>query len=584
MRRYSTLLFAVFLSASAFSQSVVQTWVRQYTAPGATYYNGPLMAKDASGDVYVATSTNMYTSQADFLLLKYNASGVLQWTVTYNSPGNNDDELEAITVDGSGNIIVAGYSRVFDANSSHSVLSTVKYSSAGSLLWAVQTRTGQIDNEARAITTDATGNIYIAGTTIDTTAFAYDYLVLKLNAAGVQQWVATYNGSANQIDWANAIAVDATGNVYVTGQSMGEVVRRNGLFGIIQIIQTGYDYETIKYGPTGQALWSQRYYSAVANYADIPTGLVLDGADNVYVTGSANNVGTTVSYNSSGTLLWTAQGTISQNNTAIALDPSGNVITAGLTTAGNTLTYLVAKYTSGGALTWAQSYYAGPYVFTEVGPSVSMAIDKQSNIYIAGETITSGGAATSSFNYATVEFASSGTQAWAVIYNGPSNVGDIPSALVLYQANVIGGIINYPSLYVTGVADITGTTGPGHLTTIRYNQQQVNHAPALTSAQPDLLNAEGLNASLTTSLCNYPNPVRGTTTIAYSLPNDSHVTLQVYDQSGRTVATLLNEDQLAGPHSVPFRAGRLSAGVYVYRIFATSPQGNLGATKQMVVE
>ena len=203
-------------------------------------------------------------------------------------PGNNDDELEAINVDGSGNIILSGYSKYIDGSGSHGVLSTVKYNASGTRLWAVQIRTGQIDNEARAIATDAAGNIYIAGTTIDTTAFAYDYLVLKLNASGVQQWVATYNGTAGQIDWARAIAVDATGNVYVTGQSMGELVRRNGPFGTLQIIQTGYDYVTIKYDPTGQTLWTERYYSSVGNTSDIPTGLVLDGADNVYVTGSAN--------------------------------------------------------------------------------------------------------------------------------------------------------------------------------------------------------------------------------------------------------------------------------------------------------
>ena len=212
-----------------------------------------------------------------------------------------------------------------------------------------------------------------------------------------------------------------------------------------------------------------------------------------------------------------------------------------------------------------------------------MAIDRQSNIYIAGETITSGQATNAAFNYATVAFSSTGTQIWAVVFNGPSNVGDIPSALVLYQATVIGGIITYPAIYVTGVADITGTTGPGHLTTLRYTQQMVNQL-ALASAQPDLLSSEDLNTSLTTSLLNYPNPFHGTTNIVYTLPHDSHVTLQVYDQSGRTVATLLNEEEAAGPHSVPFKASRLSSGVYVYRVVATSPQGNLASTKQMIIQ
>lgn len=65
---------------------------------------------------------------------------------------------------------------------------------------------------------------------------------------------------------------------------------------------------------------------------------------------------------------------------------------------------------------------------------------------------------------------------------------------------------------------------------------------------------------------NYPNPFNPTTTIRFTLPRASHVTLTLYDVLGRQVLTLLNSTRPAGVHEVPVRAGDISSGTYVYRI------------------
>jgi Secretion system C-terminal sorting domain len=80
---------------------------------------------------------------------------------------------------------------------------------------------------------------------------------------------------------------------------------------------------------------------------------------------------------------------------------------------------------------------------------------------------------------------------------------------------------------------------------------------------------------------NYPNPFNPSTTIVYELPQNSHVTLDVYDMMGKRVATLVNEDEGAGKYNVQFSSGKynLASGIYVYSLRA----GNFAATKKFIL-
>jgi hypothetical protein len=85
-----------------------------------------------------------------------------------------------------------------------------------------------------------------------------------------EEWVVRYNGPGNGDDYAQAIATDPGGNVYVTGYSDG-----NG---------TAYDYATLKYDRDGNQLWIMRY-NGPGNGDDYAFNMVVDPAGNVYVTG-----------------------------------------------------------------------------------------------------------------------------------------------------------------------------------------------------------------------------------------------------------------------------------------------------------
>jgi hypothetical protein len=78
---------------------------------------------------------------------------------------------------------------------------------------------------------------------------------------------------------------------------------------------------------------------------------------------------------------------------------------------------------------------------------------------------------------------------------------------------------------------------------------------------------------------NYPNPFNPSTVISYSIPMSTLVTLKVYDVLGRQVATLVNEQQAPGLHSITLNAGELASGVYFYQLQA----GNTVQAKKLMV-
>ncbi|HET7153310.1 MAG TPA: T9SS type A sorting domain-containing protein [Candidatus Kapabacteria bacterium] len=78
---------------------------------------------------------------------------------------------------------------------------------------------------------------------------------------------------------------------------------------------------------------------------------------------------------------------------------------------------------------------------------------------------------------------------------------------------------------------------------------------------------------------NYPNPFRGTTNIEFRLPNNSNVTLSVYNALGEEIATLVNGNEDLGEHNTTFNAENLQSGIYFYRLMA----GKFSQTGKMTV-
>jgi len=208
-----------------YSAAGARQWVVEYDGGGNRSAEIISIAVDNSGNVYVGGFSGVlshcdegrsscgYESKT-MLTAKYNAAGVEQWVVEYYGLGDGSAEAKAIAVDVSGNIFVIGESSGLNEKADYV---TIKYSSDGVEEWVMRYDgpSSQWDF-VRAIALDDLGNVYVTG------GSEGDYATIKYNADGVEQWVARYNGRGGPGaggDEASSIALDELGNVYVTGSS-----------------------------------------------------------------------------------------------------------------------------------------------------------------------------------------------------------------------------------------------------------------------------------------------------------------------------------------------------------------------------
>ncbi len=261
---------------------------------------------------------------------------------------------------------------------------------------------GSGTDDAQFIAIDGSGNIYVTGSSSSSwgspvQAFGgggNDAYVAKLNSSGSVVWTTFLGGSG--ADVGHAIAVDASGNIYVSGDSSstwGSPVRA---------ISSGTDGFAAKLNSSGTLLWNT---FLGGSGSDTSWGIGIDGSGNVYVSGdSAASWGSPLrSYsngsdvyaaklNSSGSLMWNTflGGSGSDINNGIAVDTSGNVYVGGYSTA--TWGTPVRAYTSGQDFSIIKLNTSGSIIWnTFLGGSgtdagLGIAIDGSSNVYVTGNS------------------------------------------------------------------------------------------------------------------------------------------------------------------------------------------------------
>ncbi len=347
--------------------------------------------------------------------------------------GAQEDVGYDVAADGAGNVYVAGYFNGvvdFDPGAGVANLTSdgaedifvAKFDNTGSLIWARRIGGGG-EQRARAVTVDASGNVYATGSFAGTADFDPGTGVSNLAASGeYSAFVAKLDGSGNFV-WAKmlggsgyaegaGIAVDANGNVYSAGRYSGQTDFDPGA-GVTNSSPVGDDDIYVsKLNSSGNFVWV-RSMGGTANEA--AAGLALDAAGNVYATGSFEGTadlnpgsgtfnltsagGSDVfvsKLDSFGTFVWARRfgGSASDYGYSIAVDGNGNVHTAGsfvgsvdfdpgghivrLNSGGGDDAF-VSKLNSLGAFVWA-----GRIGGVDVQRGAAVTVDGGSNVYVAG--------------------------------------------------------------------------------------------------------------------------------------------------------------------------------------------------------
>jgi plastocyanin len=442
-------------------------WARRI---GGTAFDGAYsVTTDSSGNIvvsgfYSSNPTNIYAANGttvsftlsnsgsfDAFVVKYDSSGTPLWARRLG--GTSDDRAYSVSTDSSGNIIVTGFYastplNIFAANgttvsftlanSGSNDTFVVKYDSSGTPQWARRVG-GTLDDQARSVSTDSSGNIIVTGiyTSNPTNIYAangstvsftlsnsgsYDAFVVKYDSSGTPLWARRLGGTAS--DEARSVSTDSSGNIIVTGYFLSNPLNIFAADGTTVSFalthQGGNDTFIVKYDSSGTPLWARRIGGTGG---DLVNSVSTDSSGNIVVTGryTSNSLiyaadGTTVSftlanagsedtfvvkYDSSGTPLWARRlgGTLADVANSVRTDSSGNIVVGGQYTSnplniyatdGTTVSFaltntggndvFVVKYDSSGTPLWARRM-----IGTGADQANSLTIDSSGNIVVAGQ-------------------------------------------------------------------------------------------------------------------------------------------------------------------------------------------------------
>lgn len=496
-QHYKVLTAIAFLfSTVAVNAQIPLQWGARYNAPPDMADEARDIVVDAAGNAYVTGSGFNSGGNLDVITIKYDVNGNQIWVRNYDRGASGNDEGKSIALDASGNVYVTGYS--FGATSSGDAV-TIKYDNAGTQQWAsFYDGAASTMDEARSIAVDASGNAYICGYTSDS-LYYFNTLTVCYNTSGTQQWVQTYDGPISGNDELLDIEIDASANVYVTGNSEQAAI--------------DYDFLTIKYNSAGTQQWLETYAGPAGG--DYGKAITVDLSGNVLVGGQSGFTGNwfdylTVKYNSAGVEQWTARYNNGSNRYEdlweVATDNAGYVYVTGQSqSTGNNATppdMATVKYTPAGNEVWVRRYDGG---FSNADDrAYAMVLDDTANVYIAGYSKNA-----SNNDFMTVKYDSAGTEEFVLRFNSQYNGSD--------QINAIA--INNGDIYVTGFSANAANTD---YLTIKYSYSAVGI---------------GENNAATNQLSVYPNPSADIINVQLRQPASENCSVQIVDVTGRVVLT-----------------------------------------------
>lgn len=372
---------------SAAQTTATETWVR---SDDNGYPYGSMIAIDSEENV-VATGWRLGSY---IVTKKYDPDGNMLWEQHYSIP-NLQAVATWVLVDPFDNVVVTGYPQTFSSDPVQIGLLTIKYDSAGNLLWS-DTYSGTWAAALRGIS-DADGNIYVAGRTWLGT---YDFVTIKYAPDGTRVWLDVFDQNGG-FHTPNSMDLDVEGNLIVNG---------GGLSG---------GFITVLYDTDGVRQW------VIEGFGNTTTWARLTGDGFFYLAGRSYTPSTgddvwLLKYDLSGNLVWEESYDFggSEYGTQLALDSQGNVIVAGRQ--GVYSQWLTLKTDPEGALLWSKSYSENPS--NDSWPSFIMT-GPEDEVYVTGVGGPPPPPCCSYRSMATLRYDADGSNPWKATYGTTSQRG-----------------------------------------------------------------------------------------------------------------------------------------------------------------
>lgn len=351
-----------------------------------------------------------------------------QWVATHNGQGDFNDRFTCLTTDGSGNLYYGG--STVNPNTDRDFL-VIKTSATGQVLWGfVFDGSDHAADEVTAMAIDAAGNLIVTGISKgDNTS--EDFLTIKLTTTGDTLWTKRYDFTG-EYDQPNAIAVGPDNRIVVAGLSDGDPGSGEN-----------DDYLILNYNTDGVLLWANRF-NGLGDAIDRATSVAVNTTGKIFVTGRSDNGDNddmvTICYNMDGAQQWIKyddQGG-RDRGVALALDHQQNLIVTGQSSNGDNDDFWILKYDANGNQLWQLNYDN-----VDDDRPIALAIDASNNVFVTGQSDKIFGIARN-WDIATVAVSANGAPLWTMQYDGAASQDDFPTAVA---TDVSGNV------FVTGRSD-----------------------------------------------------------------------------------------------------------------------------------
>ncbi len=538
MKTTTKTLFALtmllFVSGTIFAQIPEWQWAEKAGGSYSDIVSG--ISTDSDGNVYMTghfqgsasfgSFTLINSGGMDIFIAKMDAVG--NWLWAKRAGGSDQDTGYGIRIDSNDNIYVTGlFQSTADfgsftlTSSGGSDIFVAKLDTSGNWLYAE--KAGGSDYESGfGISTDSDGNVYVTGSFQGIAGFGsftlnssgdYDIFVAKLDTSG--NWLYAEKAGGSNYDKGYGISTDSDGSVYVTGHFVD-----TASFGSFTLTGSGInDIFVAKMDTNGNWLYAEK---AGGSNQDIGSGISTGLDGNVYITGKF-------------------EGTASFGSFTLTSSGYNDIFVAKMDAVGN---WLWAKKAGG----------------NDQDSGYEISTDPDGNIYLTGyfyDTANFGSFTLTSSGHNDIFVAKMDADGnWLWVEKAGGSDQDIGSGI---STGLDGNV------YITGRFEDSASFGSFTLYSSGSYDIFVakigNSTKAVETNLPIRLN----------NLSNYPNPFNPTTTISFSIPDESKIDLSVYNIKGHKIKSLVKESFDAGNHSIVWNGNdesgnSVSSGLYFYKL------------------